>query len=188
MGISNDRLRSVIRAVIKEAIKRPSVLMHVTGNTGCGKTTLMKKLMSEYPEYIFFDLDDFGNRASKLLGWPSDWGNTSWTEEKNEQWQEVQQKLANEFIETASKPVVFFGIHHNSYNGKVMPDGSLSGGGTIMKSKWMYPGMDKSDPKIIAKVMKELEKSVHIFNDEASGLGYQPADEDKIRKILDKTK
>ena len=116
MRISENQLKKIIRVVIKEAIKRPSVLMHVTANTGCGKTTLMKQLMSEYPQYIFFDLDEFGERASKLLGWPDDWGVTLWTEEKNEQWQEVQQQLANDFIETASKPVVFFGIHHNSYH------------------------------------------------------------------------
>ena len=195
------------------------VFAHVTANTGCGKTTLMFQLQDEFPQYIFFDLDEFGDRASKLLGWPKNWGNTSWTEEKNEQWQEVQQQLANEFIETASKPVVFFGIHHNTYHGKaipfftfnirhkilldidpeicaerkfsrdypkmkVMPDGSLSGGGTMMKFNWMYPGMDKNDPEIIAKVMKELEKSVHTFNNEVTDMGYEMRTEDNIRKIL----
>ena len=41
MRLTENQLRDIIRVVIKEAIKRPSVFMHVTGNTGCGKTTLM---------------------------------------------------------------------------------------------------------------------------------------------------
>ena len=53
-----------------------------------------------------------------------------------------------------------------------------------MKSNWMYPGMDKNDPEIIAKVMKELEKSVHTFNNEVTDMGYEMLTEDDIRKIL----
>ena len=33
--------------------------------------------------------------------------------------------------------------------------------------------------------MKEIEKSVHAFNDEVISMGYQPADEDEIRGMLD---
>ena len=67
MKLTENQLRNIVRIVIKESISKPSVFMHVTGNTGCGKTTLMEKLMADYPQYIFFDLDEFSEMATNEL-------------------------------------------------------------------------------------------------------------------------
>ena len=120
MRLTENQLRDIIRVTIKEAIKRPSVFMHVTGNTGCGKTTLMGQLMTDYPQYIFFDLDEFGELATNELGWDHGWGQKGWTEEKGQEWKEMTQKVAEDFITSADKPIVFFGIHHNTTKG--VPD------------------------------------------------------------------
>jgi len=220
MRLTENQLRNIVQVVIKEVINRPSVFMHVTGNTGCGKTTLMENLMNEYPQYIFFDIDEFGEMATDELGWDHGWGQKSWTEEKGQIWKEMTQKVAEEFIANADKPIVFFGIHHNTTKGvpdpylffnakhklfmdvdpelcaerkfsrdqkrmEVYNDGSIYIGGTTIKKTWTKPGIDLKDPIIIKKIMKELENSVNIFNDEVISMGYQPADEDEIRGILD---
>jgi GTPase SAR1 family protein len=99
MRLTENQLRNIIRVVIKEAIERPSVFMHVTGNTGCGKTTLMEQLVTDYSQYIFFDLDEFGEMATDELGWDHGWGQKSWTEEKRSSiWKEMTQKVAEDFI------------------------------------------------------------------------------------------
>ena len=201
MRLTENQLRNIVQVVIKEVINRPSVFMHVTGNTGCGKTTLMENLMNEYPQYIFFDIDEFGEMATDELGWDHGWGQKSWTEEKGQIWKEMTQKVAEEFIANADKPIVFFGIHHNTTKGvpdpylffnakhklfmdvdpelcaerkfsrdqkrmEVYNDGSIYIGGTTIKKTWTKPGIDLKDPIIIKKIMKELENSVNIFNDE----------------------
>ena len=120
MRLTENHLRNIIRVIIKEAINRPSVFMHVTGNTGCGKTTLMEKLSNDYQKYTFFDLDEFSEMATNELGWDHGWGQKSWTEEKGQAWKEMTQKVAEDFIANADKPIVFFGIHHNTTKG--VPD------------------------------------------------------------------
>ena len=113
--------RRHLKRLIRESIEQfhiPKIFMHVTAYTGCGKTTLMRKLRDEYPQYEFKDLDDFGDSASQELGWPLDWQSKGWSQEKQEQRDRTANKQIYQFVQRSSKPVVFFGIHHDSFEGQ----------------------------------------------------------------------
>ena len=113
MVLSKRKLRRLIRESI-EQLRPPKIFMHVTAYTGCGKTTLMLKLKDEYPQYEFKDLDDFGDSASKELGWPLDWQSKDWSQEKQDLRDQTANKQIYQFVQNSLKPVVFFGIHHDA--------------------------------------------------------------------------
>ena len=117
MKITRKQLRRIIKESI-EQIHSPKIFMHVTAYTGCGKTTLMLKLQDEYPQYVFKDLDDFGDSAAAALGWPEDWQSKDWTQEKQDQRDQTANKQIYQFVQNSLKPVVFFGIHHDAFEGQ----------------------------------------------------------------------
>ena len=68
---------------------------------------------------------------------------------------------------------------------EVYDDGSIYIGGSTIKKPWTKPGISLNDPAIIEKIMKALVDAVNVFNDEVISMGYQPANEEEIRDILD---
>lgn len=114
--------RKQLRKLIRESIEQnqiPRVFMHVTAPSGCGKTTLMEKLASEYPQYEFFDLDEFQDQASERLGWKDDWKARSWSIEKAKKHKAETNKTIYDFVQNSLKPIAFFGIHHETDMGVV---------------------------------------------------------------------
>ena len=79
---------------------------------------MMLKLQDEYPQYEFKDLDDFGDGAATELGWPKDWQSKGWSQEKQDLRDQTANKQIYQFVQNSLKPVVFFGIHHDSLEGQ----------------------------------------------------------------------
>jgi hypothetical protein len=108
----------ILNESMKEAIKEAStkeeiiqkVLAHVGGASGSGKTTLVNEMSEQYPDVLFRDLDEFDDQAVVNLGW-EDIRKRDYTDEMLQQLADERQRLMDEFVDEADKPVVFAGHH-----------------------------------------------------------------------------
>ena len=109
------------------------------------------------------------------LCWDHGWGQKSWTEEKGQIWKEMTQKVATDFIANADKPIVFFGIHHNTTKGVPDPDLIIRTGGDCRLSNFLLWQSAYSELIFIKKFWPEFSQddflsAIKEFNQRDEGI------------------
>lgn len=104
----------------KNWILESKVLAHISGASGSGKTTIAKKLSLIYPNVIFKDLDDFDDEATEKLKY-SEINKQEFDDKMLAELAILRQKLMDEFVALAKKPIVFVGHHTEGNNVLYIP-------------------------------------------------------------------
>lgn len=83
------------------------IIIHITGTSGAGKTTLGEKLIQTFKNNIVVkDLDEFSSQFEKETGLSND----------NENYEKKYQEYINKYIKkNNNKPIVFVGVNNNPW-------------------------------------------------------------------------
>lgn len=88
-----------------------SVLCHIAGPAGSGKTTILNDIASTFPSMVIKDLDDFDVEVSKVLGLNST-RKELWTDQNFSESADLKQKIMNKFLEIHVADIVILGGFH----------------------------------------------------------------------------